>query len=257
MLARGTVDTLLTQHIDAFLRWIGSASPHTRRTYRNDLLHFCRWYEESNGQPVRMDDLTPVVAVLYKSALTGRLRMKPATVKRRMSSLSRFGTWAVEAGLIAESPTARVRIPPAPGGAPRPLDRAVVQRLLEAAQQDSHKLAARNYALLRLLVDTKIHIAALVALRMADLGWAEESQQATLTVASGRGGRLYTLTLPPQTLSALEAYLEVRPVVADNHLFVSTHGTAMSTESLRQVVNKYARLAGIAPADVSPQMLRY
>mgnify|MGYP005753331935 CR=1 FL=1 len=99
----------MQQPIEAFLRSLKHHAAHTRRTYRNDLSHFCRWYAARQGQPVTLDDLVPVTVVLYKAALVDRLQLKPATVRRRLATLHRFCQWAA-APLLAIRSISSVRI---------------------------------------------------------------------------------------------------------------------------------------------------
>ncbi len=247
----------MEQHLDAFFAWLGDVSLHTRRTYSNDLSHFSRWFASRHGQPPRLDDLTPITVVLYKAALVDRLRLKPATVRRRLATLQRFCRWAAEQGYIKELPTRGVKIPPVPPSGPRSLDPSVVRALLREARRDPHRLARRNYAILRVLADTGIRVGSLVALRLEDIRWTEKRQKATLRVLYGKGKRSNTIPLPHITRAALEAYLEVRPDTGDDHLFLSTRGTALDTDTVRHVLDKYARKAGLDPREVSPHLLRH
>lgn len=247
----------MNAQILAFIDWLGDVSDHTRRTYWNDLQHFGRWFAERHDEPPQMADLTAMNLVLYKAAMVDKLRLKPATVKRRLSTIKRFCRWAAEEGLIRELPTKGVKIPPVPQEGPRSLDRAVVRALLREAQRDPHKLATRNYAILRVLIDTGIRVGSLVALRLSDVLWTAKRQKASLRVLYGKGNRSNVVALPNATRLALAAYLADRPDVADDHLFISTRGTAMNTETVRQMVNKYARKAGLDPREVSPHMMRH
>jgi len=247
----------MDKQIEAFIQWLGDVSAYTRKTYRSDLRQFARWYQATYGQPVGIQDLAPVIVEAYKSDLMGRMRAKPATVKRRLATLRRFGQWAVEQGLIRTLPTKGVKVPPVPRTGPRSLEKTVVHRLLLEAQRDWSKLATRNYAILRVLVDTGIRVGSLVALRLSDLSWTEKKRKASLTVLYGKGGRSNTIALPPKTRAALADYLAARPEVADDHLFLSTRKRGMSTETVRQMMNKYARRAGLDPQAVSPHRLRH
>jgi integrase/recombinase XerC len=247
----------MDEQIEAFIQWLGDVSAHTHKTYRSDLRGFARWYQVTYGQPVSVQDLAPVIVEAYKSDLMGRMRAKPATVKRRLATLRRFGGWAVEQGLIKTLPTQGVKVPPVPRTGPRSLEKTVVHRLLLEAQRDWSKLATRNYAILRVLVDTGIRVGSLVGLRLSDLTWTEKKRKATLTVLYGKGERSNTIALPPKTRAALADYLAARPEAEDDHLFLSTRKRGLSSEAVRQMVNKYARRAGLDPQAVSPHTLRH
>src|SRR5690606_40605815 len=57
---------------------------------------------------------------------------------------------------LFRSPAKGVKIPPVPQAGPRSVDKSVIRALLREVQRDPHTLAARNYALLRVLIDTGI-----------------------------------------------------------------------------------------------------
>jgi site-specific recombinase XerD len=250
-------DILMQTHFDAFFAWLGDVSANTKRTYHNDLQHFCRWFEARHGQPPQLPDLSTMNVVLYKAALTDKLRLKPSSVKRRLSTLKRFSRWAAEQGYIKELPAKGVKIPPVPPAGPRSVDKAVIRALLREVQRDPHTLAARNYAILRVLIDTGIRVGSLVALRLSDLTWTEKRQKASLRVLYGKGKRSNVIPLPHATTTALEEYLAVRPQGDDDHLFLSTRGTGLNTDTIEHLLDKYAKKAGIDPREVSPHMLRH
>jgi site-specific recombinase XerD len=244
-------------HLDEFIQWLGDVSAHTRKTYQSDIRRFLSWFEETYGQPAAIEDLAPVIVEAYKTDLMGRLRAKPATVKRRLGTLRRLGQWALEQGYLRELPTKGVKAPPVPKTGPRSLEKTVVHRLLLEAQRDWHKLAKRNYAILRVLADTGIRVGSLVKLRLSDLTWSEGKRKAALTVLYGKGGRSNTIALPTKTRAALEEYLEMRSDGEDDHLFLTSRRGGMTAENVRQLVNKYARRAGLDPKEVSPHMFRH
>ncbi|GAB4575704.1 MAG: hypothetical protein Kow0077_28550 [Anaerolineae bacterium] len=247
----------MEEYLPPFLAWLGDVSPYTRRTYTNDLRHFIRWYADRHaGAPPRITDLTPITLVLYKAALADKLELRPSSVKRRLSTLMRFGQWAAEQGYIEALPPGKVKIPPVPRTPPRRLDAATARALLRAAQEDRHALAGRNAAILWVLAEAGIRAGALVALRRADVGW-DGAGRAVLTVQDGRRRAPRAVTLSAAASEALRRYLDAHPAPEDAPLFRSTRGRAMHTETVRHVLNKYAARLGLDPAMVSPDALRH
>ncbi len=245
----------MDQYIAAFASQINGVTANTRRTYWNDLKHFSRWYAEREGQPPTLEAITPMVVVLYKAALVDKLEFKPATVRRRLATLHRFSQWAVEKGLMTELPTRKVKIPSVPQPEPNPLPPADVERLLQAAREDRHKLAGRNHAILRLIADAGLRVGALVALRGSDVEQAADGQTLALRVQIA-GGNTRRIALPPATAAVLQDYLASHPTSPADPLFVSTRGTVLNTETVRHIVNKYAAQIGLNPREVSPRRLR-
>ena len=83
-------------------------SPYTVRGYVTDMKRFAAWFEKTNGDPMRLRDITPVDVRDYKAHMPAVERLKPATINRRLSALRTYFSWAIDEGLIAENP-ARVR----------------------------------------------------------------------------------------------------------------------------------------------------
>ena len=64
-----------------------------------------------------------------------------------------------------------------------------------------------------------------------------------------------TIPLNNDARRALTAYLDVRPKVADDRLFVGQRGEPLQPQGAQQVVAKYARRAGLP--EVTPHVLRH
>ena len=54
---------------------------------------------------------------------------------------------------------------------------------------------------------------------------------------------------------AIQAYLEVRPEVADDHLFIGQRGEGLKEQAVENVIKKYARLADLP--QVTPHTFRH
>lgn len=171
----------------------------------------------------------------------------PATIARRLSALSGFYSYALDEGLIARSPVARVRRPRVSDESPRlGVDRAGMRALLDTAQASG----ARDHALACLLALNGLRITETLAADVADL--SSERGHRTLRLCR-KGGKRQTVALAPRTAAALDVMLNGR---SSGPLFATRSSRRMDRHAALKVVRRLARTAGIEHV-VSPHALRH
>src|SRR6266571_5759593 len=224
-------------------------SPNTLISYRLDLVHFARWFAQTNSEPFSAAVVTPTDVREYRGYLLNVERRQPATVNRRLTALRKFFQWAKAQGLIRDLPTEQVKGVSAVRKAPKWLEKRDVDQLIRAVERGGSK---RDLAMLQLLRHTGLRVAELASLRLSDLEISE--RKGSLQVI-GKGSKHRIIPLNVDVRRAVEAYLKVRPSSADDHLLLSTRGSGMSSKAVQDLVAKYARLAGLS--EVSPHTLRH
>lgn len=173
--------------------------------------------------------------------------LAPATLARRLSALSGFYAYALDEGLIARSPVARVRRPRVSDESPRlGVDRAGLRALLQAAQESSE----RDHALVALLALNGLRVSEALAANVDDLG--HERGHRTLTIRR-KGGKQQTIALAPRTANALDSMLGGRN---DGPVFITRTSRRLDRHAALKTIRRLARLAGI-PHPVSPHALRH
>ena len=63
-------------------------SPLTIKGYLSDLHHFSRWFEQTNGEALTVQRITPTDVKEYKHFLLAVERRKAGTVNRRLAALA-------------------------------------------------------------------------------------------------------------------------------------------------------------------------
>jgi integrase/recombinase XerC len=194
-----------------FARYSGT----TLRTYRGKLQAYSRWL----GVPV---DQLPAALLgrgaaqvhvdveRYRAHLRDTRGASPATINGHLAalrSLVRFlrrvhaCTWALDA---PSERAAAYRDTAGPGL------RAVRVLLRAAERQPDARKAARDVALVRLLVDRALRRGELVSLDVSHVVWGDDRRpRAVLVRAKGKRDR-EPLSLPPKTADALAAWLAAR-----------------------------------------------
>ena len=226
------------------------AAELTVKNYLLDLQHFSKWFAAANGEALSLAAITPTDLREYKSHLLTVDQAKPATVNRRLASLRKLCRWARGKGLIQGDPTDGIKGAERVKTAPKSLDRKDLYSLMRAVERHGDK---RDLAILLVLRHTGIRVGELASLRLSDMSLSE--RKGSLVVRMGKGAKWREVPLNNDVRKALKVYLEVRPQVADDHLFIGQRGEGMTPAGLQDVVGKYARLAGLE--NVTPHTLRH
>ncbi len=244
---------------DYLTAWAGSLSGRKPATVKHHQ-RMVAYYLVPELGGIRLRDLSPTDI----SRAYARLRergLAEGTVHHAHVTLNRALSDAVEEGLLARSPMARLpkRLRPTQG---RRKEMSVwsadeVQRFLTAAEGD------RLYALFRLVLATGMRRAEVCGLRWADV----DLDAGPLSVRRGRvavdyevaegepkSNRARTVGLGPATVAALRAHrrrqLEERMAWGEawtdsGLVFTAEDGTGLHPQSLRAVLRRLATAAGV------------
>ena len=227
-------------------------SPLTAKNYLADLGAFARWFEQTNGDRLTPDRVTPTDLREFKRHLIqGKLR--PASINRKLATLKSFLKWATDAGLTTGAVV--LKMPKAERQTrlgPRWLDRREQNALLRAVERGG---SARDLAAVTLMLHCGLRVAELCALTWADV--AVGDRKGVLTVRSGKGGKRREVPLNADARVALLALgysgLSGRP----DRMFLGQRGP-LTPRGVQSMLTGYARAAGREGLDgLSPHALRH
>jgi site-specific recombinase XerD len=234
----------------------GDASAHTLRSYYSNARAFADWCDDSDVKPgaATEDDLLHYRRWLTTFYSRGTVGVKLAAVRRLYEA-------AVWRGLRADNPAAGLKAPKdrtARAERVKYLPLEGLRRLLAAPEGDG-LAARRDRAILALMGRHGLRVAEVAALDVVDV----DLEQGTVHVL-GKGRKARTVQLVESTKAALVAWLAVR-VPRDTStqpaLFVSldrnAHGSRLSTNGLRYIVDGYLERLGLKADGVSCHSLRH
>ncbi|MDZ7413257.1 MAG: tyrosine-type recombinase/integrase [candidate division KSB1 bacterium] len=237
----------------------------TIKNYLHDLRQFARWFEQTNGRLPTPETITPTDVKEYRAYMQTVRGYKPTTINRRLRSLRAYCRWAVEAGHITADPTAGIREVRQQRLGPKALDRTETYRLtrtLEERRQwalntkgafSGHAVrATRDLAIVTLLLHTGLRISELAGLKLSDVEMSE--RKGSLTVA-GKGNKQRQVPLNADARKALQRWLEVRPKVESEALFVGRGGVPLGTRGVQAVLTDLGRRAQVE--GLHPHVLRH
>ncbi len=222
-------------------------SPHSIRAYLSDLRQFAAWFTAHTGEPFALKTVTEYDVRDWRDHLAAT--MKPATVNRKLASLSTLYRWAGETGQSERDPTRYINGIKQQPVAPKAMSKQNLTRILRAARNDSK----RDAALLEFLAATGLRASEVANLTIGDVKLNERSGWVTVR---GKGRKQRNVPVHARGRRALSEYLEERDDPAgDEPLFLSQKGGAISPYAVWYTVKKYATLAKVE--GVTPHTFRH
>jgi site-specific recombinase XerD len=208
-----------------------------------------RWFEETTSERFSPEAVTALDVHTYKAHLLKERGYKPATINRKLSSLSMFCRWARREGLMQGDPTEEVGGVEEVKGAPRALAHHELLRLLRTVHSSQK---ARDIAIVEVLANTGLRVGELAALTLDDVEISE--RKGWVTVRSGKGETYRRVPLNADARKALAEYLEIRADGGDGQLFLGQRGGGLTSSGIWRLVKRYGERAGL---DISPHDLRH
>lgn len=219
-------------------------SPKTLREYASDLKHFIGWFEtaDHSGKTVvfRMEDVVTPTLLRYREAMQQMMKLKPATVNRRLVTLKRFFEWAVSEARVNRDPSKPVKLVPEEKAPPRQMTDREEAALIAVTEQHG---SLRDQTIVIVMLHAGLRPMEVCDLTPGDVRFGERGS--CLTVRSGIRNKSREIPLHAACKVALANYVTILPPDAA-YLFASEKTGARLTErALRHLIQKYMKTAGI------------
>jgi len=231
------------------------ASHYTVRNYEAALREFELFTREHFGYRLKIADLEQLELRHFRSYLADRRDKGLAVPSLRveLSALKSFFRFLARREKISNDAIGAMRGPKLKPKLPRPVDVASAKALI--FMQDSARdpwIGARDDAIFTLLYGAGLRISEALSLKFSDA-----SQGDTLRVL-GKGSKQRLAPILPIIREAIERYLGLCPYVqyANDPLFLSIRGKAVSARTIQGEMKRRARLLGL-PESATPHALRH
>src|SRR5712692_4786537 len=263
-----------------YLRSVRNASPHTLRSYENDLSQFIAFLTPPGVETPALADVTHLMIREFVAHLHD-LSLEKSSIARKLAAIRSFFKFAVREGMVIRNPARLVATPKLPKRIPSVLsaedlnaflDGIVVdpvadsgRRKRSGASDENRLLVRRDRAILELLYAAGLRVSELTGLNLADMDRREKMLR-----VRGKGNKERIVPYGGKAQEALEAYWPVREQLLlqagpgkrrrgpthSEAIFLNYAGRRLTQRSVGRIVKKYVRLANM-DWDLHPHSLRH
>ncbi|HEY4233216.1 MAG TPA: tyrosine recombinase XerC [Lacipirellulaceae bacterium] len=238
-----------------YLRVERGASPHTLKSYREDLMALAEYLAGEDGSApepagITIGELRGFVSALHEAGYA------KASIARRMASVRSFFRFGQREGWVKTNPAKPLRNPRKSQKLPHFLTTDEVGKLLTAPPGDEPQ-EVRDRAILETLYSAGLRVSELVGLNDGDLDFS-----AGIVRIRGKGKRERLSPIGSHAARALKSWLAKRtlsprePKGREAPVFVNRFGTRLTTRSVARMLEKYLRETGLDQR-TSPHTLRH
>lgn len=242
-----------------FLKNEKNYSNYTIVSYRNDLIQFFNYLKlyrilkDDKIEYVDRSVMRKYIVYLKKSDYSAR------SISRKISTVRSFFKFCLREGIIKVNPTINLITPKINKKLPYFLYLQEVNKLIEAPLKNTI-FGIRDRAILELLYGTGIRVGELVNLNICNIDLYEKT-----IIVFGKGSKERILPLGNPSIRAIQEYLTSRNLfekkifVNKNDLkalFLNRLGGRLTTRSIRRIIIKYMKMAGLNKK-ISPHVLRH
>lgn len=200
----------------------------------DQLLSFLEELQRNEVHEVSKEDIEAFLAKMSKDNYT------PKSISRKINSTRTFYRFLKVNEYVTDDPSLLVSHPKYQLAPPRILTPTEYRALRDAAKNDP-----RMFAIIELLLQTGIRIGELSNLRLSDV------TKDSLHIAPFEKHEDRIVPLNKGAQEALNRYMNIRPSVKEDHLFITKSGKPFLIRNIRTAVERYFRLAEIKGAKVN------
>jgi integrase/recombinase XerC len=168
------------------------------------------------------------------------------TINRKIASVNVFAQWMYKQGYIKQE----IHIEAVRNKAVRQY-KGLEEKDLWKLRNEIHRMGnGMHMCMIELLMGTGIRVSELVGIKLKDM---EISERKGMLKVLGKGNSFRTIPMNKDVRKAITRYLEVRPQVESEYLFIGQRG-ALERNAVNLILNKYGNRVHVK---VTPHMLRH
>lgn len=222
--------------LDDFLRHVEyerNPSSHTVSQYAGDLKHWLADLER-NHVPLDTDAITVPVMRQWMQDLSEAGR-RPPTIIRKLCCLRSFWKFIRRYHAIEHDPMSTLITPKHDKRLPEVMKRSEIMRVFQACDQSHYRFhRVRDRAIIAVLACLGLRRQELIDIRVEDLDFEAK----TLLVRTATRGRERLVPLTDELIAMITNWLAVRPECEIPNLFLSRHGTSLSSNGLEDMLQR-------------------
>ncbi len=244
------------KYIDEFEKYLKNEkgfSPHTLKSYMNDLRDLSEYLENENVINFNKVDffvLRGFIANLFQKNVA-----KP-TIERKIACLKSFYKFLNQKGFLDTNPAKMLKFPPKEKKLFKVFNIDDILNLLEIPDKSTPS-GLRDALILEILYGTGIRVSELVNIDIEDIDF-----EGLRIRIKGKGKKERLVPIAELHSKMFRKYLEIRKEICKKYMikgkqcFINKFGERLTDRSVRRIVDKYLNEAGL-PVDFSPHSFRH
>ena len=253
----------MKEHINSYISFLKNEKNYSNNTiisYKNDLLQLLNYLKEY--KIIKRDSIKYIDRSIMRKYIVylKKCDYSVRSICRKISTIRSFFKFLSREGIVDINPTINLITPKINKKLPSFLYLEEINKLIETPSGHTI-LGIRDRAILELLYGTGMRVGELVNLDIRDIDLYDEK---TVRVF-GKGSKERILPLGNPSIKAVQEYLTVRSIFRknisidknnQNALFLNRFGGRLSARSIRRLLIKYMKMAGLNKK-ISPHVLRH
>ncbi|MCA1981141.1 MAG: tyrosine recombinase XerC [Calditerrivibrio sp.] len=237
---------------EQFLKIEKNSSNHTIRSYMNDLRELVEFIDNDKRDIKDLDFFTlrEFVTTLHDK------KLQKSSIERKISSIKSFFKFLMMRGELSENPARILKFPKKEKKLFKVFNVDDLFNLLEIPDKKT-AVGMRDALLMELMYGTGVRVSELVSIKQDDIDF-----EGVRLRVRGKGKKERIIPLANFHVDFIKRYLSVREeittkgIVKTDNIFINKHGTALTDRSVRRILEKYIKIAGL-PLDFSPHSFRH
>ncbi|MFO7929553.1 MAG: tyrosine recombinase [Candidatus Humimicrobiaceae bacterium] len=244
----------LEKYID-FLKYEKNLSLNTIESYENDVLQLINYLNRLNiseTEKLNLEDFRKFLKFI------DNFNYAKSSLIRKYSSFLNFFKFLEESGYINKSLSQHIRVPKKDKKFFTILSRDEMLALLDSITPDSDT-GKRDRAIIEVIYSTGARVSEVENIKVGDINFTAREIKVI-----GKGNKQRAVYLNSQSIECLDSYLAVRGNFLsfkngrkeNRYLFLNHKGGKLSSRSIRNIVKKYLKEAGIKK-NITPHSIRH
>lgn len=243
-------------HKESFLQFLQIEkrySPHTVRSYRNDLDQFANFLSDNE----MLSDVNDITSHQIRAWIVYLIDngISPVTVHRKISCLRRFYNYLRKEGIVKTDPLEKIVLPKQKKKLPVFVEEEALDRLFDSVNFGNDFSGLRNRTIIEMLYMTGIRRAELTEIRYEDVSLSDATVRVT-----GKRNKQRIIPLSQLFVTRLREYVGARnKIVSDtagSWFFITDKGNKLYDKYVYNIVKAYLSMVTTIEKK-SPHVLRH
>ncbi len=232
----------------SYLEFEKEFSKNTIESYKNDLEDFKEYLKLINKKPEDIDKKDAFDYLIYLS----RKKLKPSSLRRKISSIRSFYRFLIREELIDRDPTNDLTFPKNEKKLPQILTVEEIEKLINVIPKNSLK-GKRDKAIIELLYSSGLRVSEIINLKIKDLDFNNNYLK-----CFGKGSKERIVPFGELAKNYIFDYLNEREKnnIKSEYLFTTKKGEKLLRQEINNFLRVYSKRAKLKKK-VHPHMLRH